>query len=199
MSSFLGVPVRIRDRVFGNLYLTEKSGGVDFTDEDENVVVALAAAAGVAIENARLYEEAAQRRALAWRRPPRSPRCWPTTPARRTPCRWWPTGPARWPTPTCRGWSSGADADTLELAVVSGADVDLDAMRALPMDRSLASEVVRTGEPISVPDLADDPRAWTRRRSRAGPGSGPVVVVPLRAGRSGVEGVLALAWTPERA
>ena len=61
MSSFLGVPVRIRDRVFGNLYLTEKSGGVDFTDEDENIVIALAAAAGVAIENARLYEEAAQR------------------------------------------------------------------------------------------------------------------------------------------
>lgn len=58
MSSFLGVPVRIRDRVFGNLYLTEKEGGVDFTATDEEVVVALAAAAGVAIENARLYEEA---------------------------------------------------------------------------------------------------------------------------------------------
>src|SRR5690606_37771265 len=58
MSSFLGVPVRIRDRVFGNLYLTEKEGGVDFTETDEEVVVALAAAAGVAIENARLYEEA---------------------------------------------------------------------------------------------------------------------------------------------
>ena len=58
MSSFLGVPVRIRDRVFGNLYLTEKSGGADFTAEDEEIVVALAAAAGVASENARLYEEA---------------------------------------------------------------------------------------------------------------------------------------------
>ncbi|MDN4175395.1 GAF domain-containing protein [Nocardioides sp. SOB77] len=61
MSSFLGVPVRIRDRVFGNLYLTEKEGGVDFTETDEEVVVALAAAAGVAIENARLYGEAALR------------------------------------------------------------------------------------------------------------------------------------------
>lgn len=57
MSSFLGVPVRIRDRVFGNLYLTEKAGGGDFTAEDEEIVVALAAAAGVAIENARLYEQ----------------------------------------------------------------------------------------------------------------------------------------------
>lgn len=61
MRSFLGVPVRIRDRMFGNLYLTEKVGGGDFTAEDEEVVVALAAAAGVAIENARLYEETTTR------------------------------------------------------------------------------------------------------------------------------------------
>ncbi|KRC48789.1 MULTISPECIES: GAF domain-containing protein [unclassified Nocardioides] len=65
MRSFLGVPVRIRDQVFGNLYLTEKAGGGDFTAEDEEVVVALAAAAGVAIENARLYEETARREAWA--------------------------------------------------------------------------------------------------------------------------------------
>ena len=56
MRSFLGVPVRIRGRVFGNLYLTEKSGGADFSKQDEEIVVALAAAAGVVIENARLYE-----------------------------------------------------------------------------------------------------------------------------------------------
>lgn len=56
MRSFLGVPVRIQDRVFGNLYLTEKRGGGDFTDGDEEMVVALAGAAGVAIENARLHE-----------------------------------------------------------------------------------------------------------------------------------------------
>jgi signal transduction histidine kinase len=55
MSSFLGVPVRIQDRVFGNLYLTEKRGG-DFTAQDEEIVIALAGAAGVAIENARLQE-----------------------------------------------------------------------------------------------------------------------------------------------
>lgn len=65
MSSFLGVPVRIRERVFGNLYLTEKVGGGDFTVEDEEVVVALAAAAGVAIENARLYEETTTRETWA--------------------------------------------------------------------------------------------------------------------------------------
>ncbi len=61
MHTFLGVPVRIRDKIFGNLYLTEKRSGGRFTAEDEEIVVALAAAAGVVIENARLYEEAARR------------------------------------------------------------------------------------------------------------------------------------------
>jgi signal transduction histidine kinase len=55
MSSFLGVPVRVRDNVFGNLYLCDKTGGDVFTDIDEEMVVALAAAAGIAIENARLH------------------------------------------------------------------------------------------------------------------------------------------------
>ncbi|MGF0319165.1 GAF domain-containing sensor histidine kinase [Nocardia fluminea] len=57
MRTFLGVPVKVRDEVFGNLYLTEKAGGQEFTEDDEVVVQALAAAAGIAIANARLYEE----------------------------------------------------------------------------------------------------------------------------------------------
>ncbi|MFE9324979.1 GAF domain-containing protein [Nocardia sp. NPDC052278] len=57
MHTFLGVPVKVRDEVFGNLYLTEKAGGQEFTDDDEVVVQALAAAAGIAIANARLYEQ----------------------------------------------------------------------------------------------------------------------------------------------
>lgn len=61
MHTFLGVPVRIRDQVFGNLYLAEKHGGAQFTEDDEEIVVALAAAAGVAIENARLYALAHRR------------------------------------------------------------------------------------------------------------------------------------------
>jgi len=56
MRTFLGVPVRIRDEVFGNLYLTEKAGGQPFSEDDEVLVQALAAAAGIAIDNARLYE-----------------------------------------------------------------------------------------------------------------------------------------------
>lgn len=61
MTSFLGVPVRIRDTVFGILYLTEKEGTGDFSDADEGLAVALAAAAGVAIENAKLYDDARRR------------------------------------------------------------------------------------------------------------------------------------------
>ncbi|MFD1325714.1 GAF domain-containing sensor histidine kinase [Micromonospora sonneratiae] len=61
MHSFLGVPVRIRDQIFGNLYLAEKQGGWEFTEDDEQIVVALAAAAGVAVENARLYAIAHRR------------------------------------------------------------------------------------------------------------------------------------------
>ncbi|MBF6170201.1 GAF domain-containing protein [Nocardia blacklockiae] len=63
MRTFLGVPVRIRDEIFGNLYLTEKSGRQPFTEDDELIVQALAAAAGIAIENARLYESARARQA----------------------------------------------------------------------------------------------------------------------------------------
>jgi len=58
MRTFLGVPVRLRGVVFGNLYLTDKAGGEDFTEEDEELVTLLAAQAAVAIENARLYESA---------------------------------------------------------------------------------------------------------------------------------------------
>ena len=62
MRSFLGVPVSVRGEVFGNLYLTDKQSGEAFTDIDEELVVALASAAGVAIENARLH---ARERVLA--------------------------------------------------------------------------------------------------------------------------------------
>lgn len=61
MRTFLGVPVRIRDEVYGNLYLTEKADGQPFSEDDEVLVQALAAAAGIAIDNARLYEQSKTR------------------------------------------------------------------------------------------------------------------------------------------
>jgi signal transduction histidine kinase len=62
MESFLGVPVRIRGTVFGNLYLTEKAGAGEFTEQDEMLVEALATAAGFVIENARAYTQSERRR-----------------------------------------------------------------------------------------------------------------------------------------
>lgn len=61
MRSFLGVPVQIRGEIFGRLYLTEKNNGQEFTPDDEVIVRALAGAAGIAVENARLYDSARQR------------------------------------------------------------------------------------------------------------------------------------------
>jgi len=57
MRSFLGVPIRLRTKLLGNLYLTEKIGADEFSEEDEKVIVALAGYAAVAIENARLYRQ----------------------------------------------------------------------------------------------------------------------------------------------
>ena len=62
MGRFLGVPVRIRGTVFGNLYLTDKEGGEDFTEQDELLVSALATAAGFVIENARAFTQSERRR-----------------------------------------------------------------------------------------------------------------------------------------
>ena len=64
MRTFLGVPVRVRAAVFGNLYLTEKAGGGEFTADDETIVQALAAAAGIAVQNADLFEQSQLR--LRW-------------------------------------------------------------------------------------------------------------------------------------
>jgi signal transduction histidine kinase len=61
MRTFLGVPVRARGEVFGRLYLTEKAGGQEFTVDDETVLLALAGAAGIAIDNAHQYERARRR------------------------------------------------------------------------------------------------------------------------------------------
>ena len=58
MTTFLGVPILLRGVAYGNLYLTEKANGEEFTDEDEELTVLLAAQAAVAVENARLYESA---------------------------------------------------------------------------------------------------------------------------------------------
>ena len=197
MSSFLGVPVRIRDQVFGNLYLTEKAGGGDFTEVDENIVVALAAAAGVAIENARLYEEAAQRE--AWlaataevigqlsRADEGSDPLQTVADRAREVAR----ADAAWIV-------SGRDASELAIRVVSGPPADPAKFKQVRLDRSLARHVIEKGEPTAVESLGDDPRAIDFAEEFGWPALGPAIVVPLGPA-AGVEGALALAWTADHA
>lgn len=194
MSSFLGVPVRIRDQVFGNLYLTEKAGGVDFSVEDEHVVVALAAAASVAIENARLYEEAQRREewlgataeisALLSRRGAGEESLELIADRARRVAR------------ADLAWIvAGVDGD-LRVRAVSGLPVASTDLELLPLDRTLAREVLSTGEPVVVDNLADDERTVALEGIEGWPGLGPVIVVPLRTDDV-VVGTLSLGWTVE--
>jgi signal transduction histidine kinase len=192
MRSFLGVPVRLRDRVFGNLYLTEKAGGEDFTERDEAMVVALAAAAGVVIENARLYEEAARRER------------WLTATADITRLLSGSYEPRTALEVVAERAREVANADVacvllrrsdeeLELTVVSGAPTDAVPL-TIRIDDSLAGHVVSTGEPLVVSDVEQDPRTAEELRGlTAWPTLGPVILVPLRT-TDGVEGALTLAW-----
>jgi signal transduction histidine kinase len=197
MTSFRGVPVRVHDRVLGSLFLTDKGGEQDFTETDEAIVEVLAGAAGVAIENATRREGTAQRQA------------WLTAAAEITalladdtsvePALQVVADRARSVSGADVAWVvTGSDPAQLHLEVVSGAPLDLEAMLALPMRESLASIVVRTGEAIAVDDLASDPRAVDPSTLEGWPRLGPTMVLPLRSGR-GVEGALALAWTPDNA
>ena len=189
--------VRIRDQIFGNLYLTEKTGGGDFTDQDENIVIALAAAAGVAIENARLYEEAAQRE--HWLAATAEITALLADASADREALQAVADRARDVAMADVAWVVAvADSQSLELRVVSGAEADLTQMRALPMDESLASQVVRTGEAISVLDLSSDPRAVDPSTTLGWPRLGPAIIVPVGSGTS-IEGVLALAWTLDHA
>jgi len=186
MRSFLGVPVRIRDEVYGNLYLTEKQGG-DFDEEDEALVQALAAAAGVAIENARLYAEA--RRQQQWLRANAEV--------------------------TRRLLFGDAPSEVLELVAqqaleMSGADLVVLALPTgnrgtlmiehargdgadgalglvLPAERSASGIVMGSGKPLTVEDFSSDQRVAAVAREHMP--LGPAVFVPL--GPAGdVRGVL---------
>jgi signal transduction histidine kinase len=196
MSSFLGVPVRIREQVFGNLYLTEKAEGVDFSVEDEHMVMALAAAAGVVIENARLYEEAQRREEWLEATADISGLL-----ARES------TGDeslhliadrARRVSGADVAWIVVENEDDLTVRTVSGPAVSMVDLRDVSLDRSLAREVLRTGEPIVVEDMREDPRAVTLSQIEGWPDVGPAIVVPLRSDDV-VVGTLALAWKLENA
>jgi signal transduction histidine kinase len=188
MGGFLGVPVRIRDDVFGNLYLTNKRGGGDFTEDDEAVLVALGAAAAVAVENSRLYEAA------------RRQQRWIQASAEVTTRLLSGSEPGEVLAGITRQARelSGADLAVLALPDEEGRRLTItyadgegaDATRGLvlPAGESLSGRVQSTGEPLTAADFAADERA-----SKAARGAmsqiGPAVVFPLGA-PGNVRGVL---------
>jgi two-component system, NarL family, sensor histidine kinase DevS len=196
MRSFLGVPIRIGDRVFGNLYLTEKAGGEEFTEQDEAVVVALAAAAGVVIENARLYEDATRREewlaATAEITGLLSAGVGRTDALQTVADRAREIAAADVATVVVR-----ADGDELDLVVVSGKSLFPPGDLPRPtIQGSLAGAVVESGETMVVEDARSDPRVARVVLPPDWDDLGPLILVPMR-NLDGVEGVLTLGWTTE--
>jgi signal transduction histidine kinase len=188
MHGFLGVPVRIRDEVFGNLYLTNKRGGGDFTEDDEAVLVALGAAAAVAVENSRLYEAA------------RRQQRWIQASAEVTTRLLSGSEPGEVLAGITRQARelSGADLAVLALpdeagrrltiTYADGDGADVTRGLVLPADESLSGRVLADGVPLTAADFAADERASHAAR-RAMSQIGPAVVFPLGA-PGNVRGVL---------
>lgn len=189
MDTFLGVPIRVRDQVFGNLYLTEKRGGAQFDEEDESVLSTLAVAAGVAIDNARLYEESRLRER-------------------------WLRASAEITHSLLSGSGSGevlrliaerarditaaelavvvvpmenTDSLTVELAIGEGAEAHRGLV--LPVDDGLLGRAFSGATPVMSSDIARDERASSGAQRFTG--LGPAVAVPIGTG-DGVRGIVLL-------
>lgn len=193
MTSFLGAPIRIRDEVYGNLYLTEKRDGAQFDEEDEAVLVALASAAGVAIENARLYDEA--RRQQRWLAA--------SAEVTRTLLSGANVGDALELIAARALEMSGADLVVLALptadhgllqiehAVGEGAGEALGLV--LPAERSASGYVLTSGQLMTVDDFSHDQRVAAIAREHMN--LGPAVLVPLGTAGS-ARGVLTAGRRP---
>jgi hypothetical protein len=175
MTGFLGVPVCIGEEVFGNLYLTERSRGGEFTADDEQLAIALAAAAGAAIANARRFAESEQRRR------------WLDASAELTASLL--SGEAVQPHALIiRLAAAAADADFGTLAVPHGADqvivVGVTGVLAAGMMNQAAA---LADSPAGQAILSGKPGLVTGEGREAasaalGTGTGPLIVVPLAAG-----------------
>jgi GAF domain-containing protein len=189
MRRFLGVPIRVREEVFGNLYLTEKAGGEEFDDDDQNVVSALATAAGVAIENARLYQDARRRER------------WLQANAEISTALLSGTAPGEVLDLVVRRAREICDADLATVALADDVAEELDVRVAdgryaeelqsvrVPFGEGFAGEVYRTGASRVLVDAEGEAR-------KSGIPSrvplGPALIVPLGVGAS-ARGVLAVA------
>ncbi|MFC5213755.1 GAF domain-containing protein [Streptomyces coerulescens] len=190
MNTFLGVPIRVRDQIFGNLYLTEKRGGAQFDEEDVAVTSTLAVAAGVAIDNARLYEESRLRE--RWLRATAEITHSLMSGAERGEVLGLIADRAREITGAALAMVAMPMEDTDSLSVELAIGPAAQSLRGLvlPGDSGLLGEAFSTAAPVTSPDISHD------ERISAGPprptGLGPAVAVPVGTGEGGVRGVVLL-------
>lgn len=190
MNTFLGVPIRVRDQIFGNLYLTEKRGGAQFDEEDVAVTSTLAVAAGVAIDNARLYEESRLRE--RWLRATAEITHTLMSGAERGEVLGLIADRAREITGAALAMVAMPMEDTDSLGVELAIGAEAQALRGLvlPGDSGLLGEAFSTAAPVISPDVLQDERisAGLPRLT----GLGPAVAVPVGTGEGGVRGVVLL-------
>lgn len=177
MTTFLGVPIAIRGEVFGNLYLTEKAGGAPFTAEDEDAVVKLAAHAAVAIDNARIHQQArqAQRRLAAVNEIANTILEGKSSDEvlrliARHARELLGARIATLVTPT-------TSAGTLTVRAASGEDAEAVEGTEFPSEQSISGEIMRTRTAVLVEDTSKDPRVH-QPLVRLG-NMGPALFVPL--------------------
>lgn len=187
MRSFLGVPVRVREEVFGNLYLAEKRGGGEFTVDDEIVLRSLAAAAGVAVENARLFEQSRMRE--RWLEAVATINAEMLAGASLDDSlgriAWFARELAAAAGTAILLVDGNGDGETATVGAVSGQLGDNIATGGVFTVDSVLADVMRTLQPKAVPDLN---AATTTLPSPVSELCGPAVVSPLRstAGASGL-------------
>ena len=188
MTSFLGVPIRIRDEVFGNLYLTERETG-DFTVEDEELVLSLAASAATAIENARLYDEAGRRQ--AWLEASGEVTRQLLSPDVRRPLaviadRVHQLADADVVTVVL----PEPDGDQLVVRVATGEQAHRLTGTACPRQGTMPGEAIAGGRPVMIEDAGSQDRFWVEAAEVLP--VGPVMALPL-VGSRGARGALVVA------
>ena len=187
---FLGVPIRVGEAVFGNLYVTERADGAQFSAEDEQLATALAVTAGAAIANARLFTESEQRRR------------WLVASSELT--NQLLNADTDQPLTVITEQAvtaAGTDFATLALphgddqvivAAVSGVLATELASGPRPWQTSLAGHAIRTGKPALITDYRDESPAIAVNVEM-----GPLLVVPLTAGEH-TRGALTLGRVADR-
>ncbi|MBC7630697.1 GAF domain-containing protein [Aeromicrobium sp.] len=185
---FIGVPIRIHDFLFGNLYLGGKEGG--FSHADEEVVLALASAAGVVIENARLYEQGERQR--LWLEAAADITTALLGPISRDSALQLVVDRARLVAAAdFVGLLMPVDDATLMVEAVSGIPVDGVLGERVDATRSIAGDVARTGATVVVPNSDRDPR-YEPHKTPSWPDLGSLMELPLRTGDE--TGTLIVGW-----